>query len=284
MNTIQKAFIFVVLVLAVLVATTTLVLFAQRTNWKGQAAETEKTLADTKAQLAGSQKDLASARDASAAKSLELESKVAALTTELANTKRDLESTMADKSQMTTLATAISQKMEIMSKDMSVLSQRTAELQLAKEAAEAKLEEVRTAAMSAEENLIIAERKVKDYEAKIASLTDQLSARDDQIKKYEQQVAAMAPFAPPVSPQLTAPPKHPVFGRVTGLAKDRTSVFVSVGSDDGVTKGMKLIIYKSNGTYIGEAQVYSVSANQSAARIIEPVVGTVAEGDNVTNK
>ena len=58
----------------------------------------------------------------------------------------------------------------------------------------------------------------------------------------------------------------------------------AIGSDDGVVEGMRLIVYKPDGAFIAKAKVYNLSADKSAARIIQPVYGTIAEGDNVTNE
>ena len=57
MSTIQKAFVFIVLVLAILAAATNLVLFAQRTNFKKDAEKNASDLKKVKGDLAQAKSD-----------------------------------------------------------------------------------------------------------------------------------------------------------------------------------------------------------------------------------
>ena len=284
MSTIQKAFIFIVVVLAVLTAAVTLVLFAQRTNWKVEYDKQTGALKDTQKQLDATKKDLAAANDAHAAKVAELESKIGSLTTQLTTATNDLDSVRADKAHMETIANDLTASFNILTKKMDVLAQRTAELQTAKEAAEKTLEEVKAAATSAREQLAISERRARDLAVQVDDLTKEAASREDRMKVLQQKIDILASFAPPVGPSIAPATKQPVFGKITGLSKDGSTAFLSVGSDDGVVKDMLLLIYKSDGTYVAKAKVYDVAADKAAARIVKPAVGTIAEGDNVTNE
>ena len=284
MSTIQKAFIFIVVVLAVLTAAVTLVLFAQRTNWKVEYDKQTGALKDTQKQLDTTKKDLAAANDAHAAKVAELESKIGSLTTQLTTATNDLDSVRADKAHMETVANDLTASFNILTKKMDVLAQRTAELQTAKEAAEKTLEEVKAAATSAREQLAISERRARDLAVQVDDLTKEAASREDRMKVLQQKIDILASFAPPVGPSIAPATKQPVFGKITGLSKDGSTAFLSVGSDDGVVKDMLLLIYKSDGTYVAKAKVYDVAADKAAARIVKPAVGTIAEGDNVTNE
>lgn len=284
MSTIQKAFIFIVVVLAVLTAAVNLVLFAQRSNWREMYTKQGDTLKAAQADLTAAKKELQTTKDADTAKAAELENKVGALTTQLESTTKDLDLLRGDKSRMETLASELKANYDILSTNMEALAQRTKELQTAKEAAEAQLTEVKAAAQTAEETLAISERKATDLAAQVKGLGDQLAERDNQIKLLQQKVDVLLTYAPPVGPSVAPASKQPVHGKVTGFTKDGSTVFISVGTDDGVVEQMLLLIYKSGGNFVAFAKVYDAAADKSAARIVQPVYGTIAEGDNVTNK
>jgi predicted nucleic acid-binding Zn-ribbon protein len=283
LSTIQKAFVFIVLVLALLTAAVNLVLFAQRTNWKEKSAATEKDLADCQAKATASDKASQTTISTNKSDILNLQTQVASLTTDLQNAKSDLESTRADKSVIEGLASELKAKVDILAKNMDALQQRMDELDKAKQAAEAKLEEEKTARQNAEEQLAIANRKDKDLSVKVDSFTEQLNARDEEIKNLTQKVNVMSAYAPQIG-SVPTPTSQRIFGSISGISDDGTVVYFTVGGDDGVKDGMLFIVYKADGTYIAQAKIYEVSAKKSAARVIPPVVGTISEGDNVANK
>lgn len=285
MSTIQKAFTFIVLVLALLAASVNLVLFAQRTNWKAEAGKVTDSLKDTQQQLAKLEAEKASQESVANAKILELQTRANALSDDLKNSESTLANERAVRGVQEQIASELKAKLEIIGQNMAAMDKRTGELSEAKDAAETKLAEVKAAAQTAEEQLVIANRVNKDLSVKVDSLTEQLAARDARVKTLEKRVDALSVYAPTLSETMAdtagAPP---IYGKVTRLAKDGTAVYVSIGEDDGVTEGTSLLIYKANGTYIATAKVYHVGADQAAARLLPPVVGTVMEGDNVTNR
>jgi hypothetical protein len=61
-------------------------------------------------------------------------------------------------------------------------------------------------------------------------------------------------------------------------------VEVSVGSDDGIRRGMRLIVYRGS-EFICELDVTSATADKAIGRVIEETRnGTIERGDNVTTK
>lgn len=284
MNTVQKAFVFIVLVLAVLTMAASVVLFSERTNWKGSSVDANKQLADTKADLAKNRADLKEANALHQNRSQAYDAELAGLKTDLTTLKNALESTQADKAQMETLVADLKTQLNLVGNSMETLGTRTAELEKAKIAAEAELEKMKASASQAEENLTIAERKVRDQEAKIDSMNGEITGRDDQIRLLNQKVAVLGTYAPPLGPVVAPSGKAPVHGKVSGIERNGDVVFLSVGADDGVVNGMLMLIYKADGTYVATAKVYDVIADKSAARVVQPVVGTISEGDNVVNK
>lgn len=283
MSTIQKAFVFVVVVLAVLTAAVTLVLFAQRVNWRATATTAEDNLKKTKAEVDALKKQLAADKEAHVAEIATRDSRIGALSTELESTKRDLELIRDDKARQEALASKLEASFQILSNNNEAYFQRNKELEVAKQTAETRLEEARSAAMAAEENLAIAKRQSTDLAGQVRGLTEQLAARTEEIDQLKNRVAVLETYAPPVGAVPTAATKEAVYGKVTGLSKDGQIVFLSIGSDDGVQKGMTFIIYKPQGHFVANAKVYDVSPDKSAAKIIKPIYGTIAEGDNVTN-
>jgi len=283
LSTIQKAFVFIVLVLAVLTAAVNLVLFAQRTNWKAKSAQSEQALADCQTKATAADKASQTTIATNKSDILNLQTQLATVTSDLQNAKNDLESTRADKAVIEGLASELKAKVDILAKNMDAIQQRTDELEKAKQAAEASLEEEKTARQNAEEQLAIANRKSKDLSVKVDSFNEQLAARDEEIKSLTQTVNVLRAYAPGIA-NVPTPTSQRIFGSVSGISDDGTVVYFTVGSDDGVKDGMLFIIYKADGTYIGQAKIYEVSAKKSAARVIPPVVGTISEGDNVANK
>ena len=285
MSTIQKAFIFIVVVLAILTAAVNLVLFAQRTNWRDQYTKQSTTLKDTQSKLDTALKALTAANEAAAAKIGELENELAAANTELTARTSELESTRADKGQMEALVSGLTAKYADLSGNFDALSTRLQELQAAKDADDAKMETLKLAAMKAEEDFAMADRKAKDLTIQVAGLTDQLAAGKNQIDMLAKKIAVFeANYGPTAGPSTVPTSIKPVYGRVTRLSSDGATAFASVGADDGVVDGMLLLIYKADGTYVATAKVYEVAARQSAARILQPLLGSIVEGDNVTNK
>ncbi len=284
MSTIQKAFVFIVLVLALLTATVQLVLFAQRDNWRSKYDEVAAQVADARSKMTAAQNELKNVKDNAATKMADMESQLAAKTNELNDTQRQLESALADKTNLASLVSTANAKMEALSQNMESLTAMNEALSKAKDAAEAELLQVKAQAQQAEEQFTIVARKAKDLEAKVASLEEQVQARDKKIKLLAQKVEALSQYAPDVGPSVSVTSEANLFGKVTGLSNDRQTAYISLGKDDGVVDNMVLMIYKADGTYAADAKVYQVGAHKTAARIIKPVRATISEGDYVANK
>ena len=73
-------------------------------------------------------------------------------------------------------------------------------------------------------------------------------------------------------------------GRVTAIGKDDL-VVVSIGSDEGLTEGDTLEVWRENGSYIGRLVVVETRTDTSAARIVPDYLqGTIRRGDSVGTK
>lgn len=284
MSTIQKAFVFIVLIMAVLAATVQLVLFAQRDNWSARYEESEGQVKQLTSDLNKAKGELAQVTSDKSTAVADLESQLASTQNGLADARRELESTMADKDNLTSLVSTATVKLESLDQSMAALASRNVELAAGKQAAEEELAEVKAARQDAQEQLALASRKVRDLDQKVTSLDEEVSERSDRIRKLEQQVAVLSQYYPGAAVDVSAPTQIEVLGKITEIASDRSTVYLSIGSEDGVENGMLLMIFKTDGTYVSDGKVFNVSGSKSAAKILKPVYGTVTEGDYVANK
>lgn len=284
MSTIQKAFVFIVLVLAVLAMTVQLVLFAQRDNWSAKHEESEAQVRQLTNDLNGAKAELAQVKLDKSNAVADLESQLASTQNELANARRELESTMADKANLTSLVSTATVKLESLDQSMTALAGRNEELAAAKQAAEEELAEVKAARQDAEEQLALASRKARDLDQKVTSLQEEISERSDRIRNLEQEVAVLSQYYPGETVEVMAPAEIEILGKITEVAADRSTVYLSIGSEDGIENGMLLMVFKTDGTYVSDAKVFNVSGSKSAARVLKPVYATVTEGDYVANK
>ena len=234
--------------------------------------------------MAAAQNELKNVKDNAATKMADMESQLASKTNEVNDTQRQLESVLADKANLASLVATANAKLEAVGQNMASLTAMNEALTKAKDAAEADLVQVKAQAQEAEEQFTIVARKAKDLQAKTASLEEQVKARDENIRLLNQKVEALSQYAPDIGPSVSVAAEAKLFGKVTGLSKDRQTAYISVGKDDGVVNGMLLMVYKADGTYAADAKVYQVGADKTAARIMKPVRATIAEGDYVANK
>lgn len=83
----------------------------------------------------------------------------------------------------------------------------------------------------------------------------------------------------------------PAGGLVTDVlpgGRDRsTLVLISIGSDDGVTKGQDLFVYRltDKGKYLGKIRVTRVTADEAVGELVDDAkAGPIKKGDNVSAK
>lgn len=287
MNTVQKAFVFIVLVLAVLAATMQLVLFAQRDNWRSQSEKVQAEVEDLRGKLRETEQALQDTEADRATKVLMLESRLEGTVQELDDTKRKLVSELTSKANLELLVETANAKLGIISHNMTAQDDRNKELSTAKDRAEEELAREKSDKQDAQEALTLTQRRIKDYMAKVASLEEQVVEANAEIRELRQKNEVLSRYYPDSELSVKVAPEAEVFGKITSISDDGATVFISVGSDDGVEDGMDIIIYKADGThvvFVADAKVFEVGADKAAARVIQPVRATIAEGDNVANK
>lgn len=74
-------------------------------------------------------------------------------------------------------------------------------------------------------------------------------------------------------------------GQVTSVRNDTDLVIVSLGSDEGLSQGDTLEVWRSNGAYIGRLVVVETKTDTAVARIVpEYLQGRIRQGDTVGTK
>lgn len=282
MSTVQKAFTLIVLVLAVLTAAAQLALFAQRQDWKGKYETASSDASKYKKQFNDKTRELKTAKDDASNTASSLNVQLKAAESELSNLNNKLDAALADKSIIEELATRANVKLDGISQNLEALEARNEQILLAKEAVDEELAVVRDAALNAKEQLTVVSRRAEDLSEKTIALEEQLARRGAEVAGLRQKVEVLKQYAPDLGPAVPVVSGTVVHGKVTSI--DRDTVYLSVGSDDGVKKGMLLLIYKADGTYAADAKVRRVDADKSAARVIQPVRAAIEEGDNVATK
>ncbi len=284
MSTVQKAFVFIVLVLAVLTATVQLVLFAQKDDLSAKLKLEQGKSADLQKSLTNTQRELEQVKADKTAKVTSLEAELKSTQNDLEGAMRDLESALTDKANLGSLVSTANAKLETFGLRLDALATANETLNAAKTDLEETLTKTKADLQDAQEQYTIASRKAKDLEEKVGLLEQQVSEKTQQIRDLQQEVEVLRLHYPGEVPTITAPTAPQVLGKITSISADRSVVYISVGTDDGVADGMLLMIYKGDGTYVADAKVFNVSADKSAARVIKPVRATIAEGDHVADK
>lgn len=122
--------------------------------------------------------------------------------------------------------------------------------------------------------LAIAEEQKVNALRKVLTLQDRIRLNGDDPDE---------PLVGPVPAAITR-----VDGVVVGSKKNQSRsaelVEISVGTDDGITKGMRLVLYRDS-DFIGEIVITSVYPDSAVGRVVEDTRnGTIERGDNVTTK
>ncbi len=284
MSTIQKAFVFIVVILALVTATVQLVLFAQRVDWSERHQEAQRQVTTLTAELNSATAELAQVRSDKTTAVTDLEAQLASTQNDLDAARRRLESALTDKANLEALVSTANAKLEVVAQNMEALAVRNEELNVAKQAAEEELVRVSAARQDAEEQLTLVSRQARDLQEQVSSLEETVAERADRIRTLQQEVEVLRQYYPVDPVALEVVPEVTVFGRIKQVSDDRETIYLSIGSDDGVENGMTLMIYKADGTYVADARIFNVSPDQSAARVLRPVYATVMEGDYVANK
>ena len=272
MSTLAKAFVVIVLVLAVLVAVATMGLFAQRVDWRQKATEADNRIEDLTQQLT---KEKASFEDQLRQKN----DKIGELTGRIEDKDHEIDvvTTQRDEraSQLKDAEAKLAQAMTENSKlsdSVQMLTERVAQLE----------EQVET---TKAEKAQAFEREQKQFniaaemERERTRLQDKFKEANITIKNLRQDIVRIQQGGEELQ-GVQAPVE------ISGVIRMRMAnlAALSVGSDDGVKKGYIFHVH-SGDEYLGRLIVTSVDPDVSFAEIVEKYTrdpSRIKEGENVT--
>jgi hypothetical protein len=289
LSTLTKVFIVVLVVFSIAFTTMTVSIVAQSTDWRDTALKYEEhaRVADTnlRNQIAASAAELATARDSIKGhleKIGELETQLKGNGTELAKLRSDLAKAESEKSSS-----------EAMNRGL------LAQLQIA----DAGRAEYRKQRDEIEKRNIELERRNIDLNDRVNEQTARIAVLFEQKRQYEQQLNILKTENEKLAREAHRPagaavledPSGAAMSNVTALSPisatpirgkvlDVTGniITVSVGTADGVNKGMIFVIHRGD-QYVGDLKINSVTPNQAAGRVVRSA-STPAPGDQVTDE
>lgn len=282
MSTLTKVFVVLLVVFGIAFSMMTISVVSRTASWKDNAekAETTARIAETNLRnlIAAHAAQIASLKDTIRADREELgdlQQQVEAATNGIAEQKAELAQSVSEKSS----AEAINR---------GLLSQL--------QAAQTVGEEFRAQRNSLETRNIDLEQRNNDLNDRVNELTARLAVLTEQQRQYEQQInilkdeneaLAAAARRPGSGAVMEAPSGAALAGTTAETPMARTAVrgkvlridgnvvTISVGSSDGVKKGMLFVIHR-DGQYVGDVKIGVVDPNESAGRLgqyeIEPKV------------
>jgi len=268
-----KVFVVLLSVFSIAFTSLTTAFVAQTANWKETAQKYKEH-----AQIADTNLRHAFAANAAEQATLwdnarQLQRRIGELEAEVQAARTDVAQVRAD------LAQAQSEKSSVEAINRGLLAQ----LQVA-ETARAEYQRQRG---DLEQRNIELERRSVDLSDRVNELTAQLAVMLEQSRQYEQQIHILRAeneklsqaggggrpiaFESPAGASLpgvtavTPVSATAIRGRVMNVEGEL--ITLSVGSADGVKKGMVFVIHR-NGNYVGDVQVSAVEPNQAAGRLV----------------
>jgi chromosome segregation ATPase len=129
------------------------------------------------------------------------------------------------------------------------------------------------------------EVKYRTDEANLNSMKDLLRQAQEDKAALEGQLFFFKQENPQAKmPEKAAPGPLPrVSGLITAIDNEARTGQINMGSDTGIVKGMKFIIYSEPNTYLATLTITTVG-NNKAAGTLTVISGTVKASDHVTNK
>ncbi len=288
MSTLSKVFTVLLVVFSVAFTSMTVSIVARTADWKETAERYEQhaRVADTNLRnlIAASAAELATARDsvkAHLSQITQLQRRVQTLATELASLRSDL-------------AKVSSEKGGVDAMNRGLLAQL--------QSAEAARAQYQTQRDGLERRNVDLERRSIDLNDRVNELTATVTVLREEKRQFEQQLHILQQENERLSTASRRPGSGELFESAAGLALhgiqartpvsgtpvrghitevDGELVTISVGSADGVKKGMVFVIHR-NGEYVGDMIVSAVDPNESAGRL-KITAATPTTGDVVTD-
>lgn len=281
MTFVGKILVVLHLVLAVVFMAFAGAIFTAQTNWRLAKENTQKQLDAARKELSEKTAALTQAQDDAAKMQTDLQGQITQLTGEknaltLRNTSLESETTR--------LKALANTEQKIAGLSTSEAEQRLLEAQLQR-ARNIELENSRN-------ELIDATNKMSDEiftgKVQLEALT---AKHDETLREIATMKSYLASKDLPTdvkSMVVSTTPPPPVTGVVMDLrpAKPGSSeiVEISLGSDDGLTKGHVLTIYR-NDRYLGKVRLNYITPDRAVGEVVERTKNSVIQrGDNVTTR
>ena len=119
---------------------------------------------------------------------------------------------------------------------------------------------------------------IQNLKENLRQAREDLAAAQNLIVFYEKQPGVKKPK------EVIAEPRGPIKGLVTSADNEARVAEISLGSDDGVVKGMKFYVYNEDQSkYLATLKVTRVSNDRSAGQL-SVIRGDVKVNDHVTNR
>ena len=288
MSTVGKVFVVFILILAIAVAVTNMVLFAQRTDWKGKydeaVANKERAENKLKAETDNYNANRSAQRMEIDRLNMELDKAKdteTILQAEKNQAVEDSKQTYVKFEGLRAVYDKIARQLETLTKRNEKLSAdlRTAETQAASD---------RRARETAEDKALQISRERDRLTEEFKRANERLAKAELEIEKLQGELARLLQLLEGAGEKIELPPVTAVpliEGKVREVGDLPTSlVLLNVGEDDGVYIGLRFIVYQG-ANYIGDVVVEQVFQDYSAARPIPgTLVGKVKPGDDVSTK
>ncbi|MBX6314866.1 MAG: hypothetical protein IRY99_18395 [Isosphaeraceae bacterium] len=283
MTFVGKILVIVIMVFALFFLAVSTVVYTTETNWKDAYTKQKEQVTKLQTQLGALQKDvqtaqanLEAAKKDHATQKAMLEDRIRNLQQETEAAQKDLANQRMAVEQTLQTARAAQDEAKARLEETMVLRQNLEAVQ--KQANEFKLrqtelnDEIRTL----RRDLLVAQNNNRNLRDRVAALSERLRQHN------------LPTDVSTVSAARGVLPKEEVEGEVTRVDPRNTHVEISIGSDDGLSVGNELDVYrlKPEPTYIGKIRIESVDPDQAVGRVIN---GTrhgikIKEGDIVSSK
>lgn len=288
MNTLIKVFIVINLVLSALFCAFSLVLFANRQDWKQMHQDVTDELNEKSQAWATKESEM---KEQIANKTTEADN----LNSEIADVKGKLGTARTTLEKLNSKLANLEQEYEeVKSKKATTedrLEKATQELTNTKDELEKTLEIAQTASsdlVDLKEQIVYLEKERSGLKADIEISKSKRMELEEKLKELEWTIAKIERHGIDVKAIVAkqGEPESPIHAKVLAVRGDVNIVLLSVGKKDKVKEGYRLTIY-NGGVYKGKVQVESVYPDMSSARILTSLSApeqSIEEGDNASTR
>jgi len=275
LSQLAKIFTVLVLILSVVFVTATLMLFAQRQNWRAQTQERESRISQLRKEMAKQKEDYEGIVNEKNEAIRDLENKVADQNHLIDTLTAERDKALADQKQAELALARLQDDHKVAIQTLQQQTSRASRLEGELETAKKERQE----AFSKMQQAIDARR---DAEAKLASLETKLKDVERALYKANQEIAAMKRGTLAEGKYVSATEK--INGRIRKIEGD--IFLLDVGSVDGVRERYLFTVYRGD-KYLGQLVATKVTPDYTIAEVVPETTkepGKMRENDNVTTR